>query len=144
MLFRSKGFERLGGVCVDRPEAVAWGPNRLDVFVIGTESALYHKWWNGSAWGPSVTGYEKMGGACTSQPRVVAWGPNRLDVFVTGTDSALYHKWWYGAAWGPSLTGYKFMGGVITAFRDEEARDEKVDMPMTLQPAGASMLGAGA
>ncbi len=139
-----KGFERLGGVCVDRPEAVAWGPNRLDVFVIGTDSALYHKWWNGSAWGPSVTGYEKMGGTCTSQPRVVAWGPNRLDVFVTGTDSALYHKWWNGAAWGPSLTGYEFMGGVITAFRSDEEREEKDDMPMTLQPAGTPMLGAGA
>jgi hypothetical protein len=94
-----------------------WGPNRLDVFVIGTDSALYHKWWNGSAWGPSLTGYENMGGVCTSRPRVTAWGPNRLDVFVTGTDSALYHKWWNGSAWGPSLPGYEYMGGVISAFR---------------------------
>ena len=91
---------------------VAWGANRLDVFVIGTDRALYHKWWNGSAWGPSLTGYEAMGGVCTSSPQVVAWGPNRLDVFVTGTDSALYHKWWNGSAWGPSLTGYEAMGGV--------------------------------
>jgi serine protease AprX len=30
--------------------------------VIGTDSALYHKWWNGAAWGPSLTGYEPMGG----------------------------------------------------------------------------------
>jgi len=28
---------------------VAWGANRLDVFVLGTNRALYHKWWNGSA-----------------------------------------------------------------------------------------------
>ena len=40
----------------------AWGANRLDVFVTGTDSALYHKWWNGSAWGPSLTGYESLGG----------------------------------------------------------------------------------
>jgi hypothetical protein len=90
---------------------VAWGANRLDVFVIGTDRALYHKWWNGTAWGPSLTGYEGMGGTCTSSPQVVAWGPNRLDVFVTGTDSALYHKWWNGSAWGPSLTGYESLGG---------------------------------
>jgi hypothetical protein len=101
---------------VGPPEVVAWGPNRLDVFVIGTNSQLYHKWWNGSAWGPSLTGYEAMGGVCTSQPRVTSWGPNRLDVFVTGTDSALYHKWWNGSAWGPSLTGYEAMGGVISSF----------------------------
>ena len=91
---------------------VAWGPNRLDVFVLGSNRALYHKWWNGSAWGPSLTGYEYMGGVCTSSPQVVAWGPNRLDVFVIGTDRALYHKWWNGSAWGPSLTGYERLGGV--------------------------------
>ena len=61
------GYERMGGVCVGEPEAVSWGANRLDLFVIGTDSALYHKWWNGSAWGPSLTGYEAMGGACTSR-----------------------------------------------------------------------------
>ncbi|MEY2553124.1 MAG: hypothetical protein QOC57_984, partial [Ilumatobacteraceae bacterium] len=36
---------------------VAWGASRLDVFVLGTDRALYHKWWNGSAWGPSLIGY---------------------------------------------------------------------------------------
>ena len=41
------------------------GPNRLDVFAIGTDSALYHKWWDGNAWGPSVTGWEAMGGIIT-------------------------------------------------------------------------------
>jgi ABC-type taurine transport system substrate-binding protein len=91
---------------------VAWGPNRIDTFVLGTDRALYHKWWNGASWGPGVTGYEFMGGVCTSTPQAVAWGPNRLDVFVTGTDSALYHKWWNGSAWGPSVTGYENMGGV--------------------------------
>ena len=94
---------------------VAWGPNRLDTFVLGTDRALYHKWWNGAAWGPAVDGYEYMGGICTSVPQAVAWGPNRLDVFVTGTDSALYHKWWDGNAWGPAADGYEYMGGVCTA-----------------------------
>ena len=53
-------------------------PNRLDVFVIGTDRALYHKWWHGWAWGPLLTGYERLGGVCMSPPRAVAWGPNRL------------------------------------------------------------------
>jgi len=101
-----------GAIRPSSSPVVAWGPNRLDTFVLGTDRALYHKWWGGSAWGPSVTGYENMGGTCTSVPQVVAWGPNRLDVFVTGTDSALYHKWWNGSAWGPSVTGYENMGGV--------------------------------
>ena len=91
---------------------VAWGASRLDVFALGTDRALYHKWWNGSTWGPSLTGYETLGGVGTSAPQAVAWGPNRLDVFVTGMDGALYHKWWNGSAWGPSLTGYERLGGV--------------------------------
>jgi hypothetical protein len=95
---------------------VSWAANRLDVFVLGTDRGLFHKWWNGSAWGPSLTGYEAMAGICESAPQAVAWGPNRLDVFVTGTDSALYHKWWNGSAWGPSVTGYERQGGVITSF----------------------------
>jgi ABC-type taurine transport system substrate-binding protein len=111
------GPRALIGVAAGAPQqssspVVAWGPNRLDVFVLGSDRALYHKWWNGSAWGPSVTGYENMGGVCTSSPQVVAWGPDRLDVFVTGTTSALHHKWWNGSAWGPSVTGYENLGGV--------------------------------
>ena len=91
---------------------LAWGANRLDAFVLGTDRALYHKWWDGASWGPSLTGYERLGGVCMSAPKAVAWGPNRLDVFVIGTDGALYHKWWDGTAWGPSIDGYEYMGGV--------------------------------
>src|SRR3954452_3196381 len=89
------------------PEVVSWGPNRLDIFVVGTNHGLYHKWWDGTSWGPSLTGYESMGGTIIGQPEVVSWGPNRLDIFVVGTDSGLYHKWWDGTSWGPSLTGYE-------------------------------------
>ncbi len=99
----------------DSGPVVAWGSNRLDAFVIGTDSALYHKWWDGANWGPSLTDWEYMGGVCMSPPEVVAWGPNRLDVFVLGTDRALYHKWWDGANWGPSLTDWEYMGGICTS-----------------------------
>jgi len=109
---RSSIGSAAGGARASSSPVVSWGANRIDAFVLGSDRALYHKWWNGAAWGPSLTGYENMGGVCTSVPQAVAWGPNRLDVFVTGTDSALYHKWWNGSAWGPSLTGYERMGGV--------------------------------
>jgi hypothetical protein len=59
------GWEAMGGVCTSPPRVVAWGPNRLDVFVTGTNRALFHKWWNGSAWQPSLKGYEGQGGVIT-------------------------------------------------------------------------------
>jgi len=110
------GWQSLGGVVqpapMRTPSVVAWGPNRLDVFVVGTNGALHHKWWNGSAWGPSASGWEFMGGICASAPVAVSWAASRLDVFVIGTDGALYHKWWNGSAWGPSVTGWESLGGV--------------------------------
>lgn len=39
------GWESLGGTLTSAPAAVSWGPNRIDVFVKGTDNALWHKWW---------------------------------------------------------------------------------------------------
>ena len=85
--------------------AAAWAANRLDVFVRGTDRALYHQWWDGHAWG----GFEDLGGTFLAQPAVCSWGANRLDVFVHGDDDAMYHRWWDGHAWG----GFEDLGGVI-------------------------------
>jgi Peptidase family M28 len=41
---------------------VSWGPDRLDLFVVGHASAVYHKAWDGSAWQPAQDGYENLGG----------------------------------------------------------------------------------
>lgn len=30
--------------------AVSWGPGRLDVFTVGTDSALHHLYWDGTTW----------------------------------------------------------------------------------------------
>ena len=104
-------YDNLGGSCIDDPAAVSWGHDRLDVFVVGSaDRALYHKWWDGSGWGPSATGFEYMGGVIVADPVVVSWDHDRLDVFVIGTDGALYHKAWNGQQWQPSLTGYDRLG----------------------------------
>src|ERR1700759_3040647 len=79
------------------------GPNRLDLFVRGTDSELYHKWWDG-AWGPSADSWQKQDGIIGHDPESVSWGPNSLDIFITGSDAAVYHKWWDGSSWKPSLT----------------------------------------
>jgi hypothetical protein len=30
--------------------------------VFSTDRGLYHKWWDGSSWEPSLTGWERQGG----------------------------------------------------------------------------------
>ena len=40
-------FGLAGGGCAQTsaPDAVSWGPNRIDTFVRGTDNALWHKWY---------------------------------------------------------------------------------------------------
>jgi hypothetical protein len=101
------GWESLGGIIVSPPQAVSWGPNRLDIFALGTDQAVWHRWWDGANWG----GWESLGGILTSPPSVVSWGPNRLDIFALGTDHAMWHKWWDGSSWG----GWESLGGILTS-----------------------------
>ncbi|WP_203905869.1 hypothetical protein, partial [Virgisporangium aliadipatigenens] len=58
-------FENLGGISTSPPAAVSWARNRLDVFLTGTDSALYHKCWDGTRWQPSVGGWNPLGGIIT-------------------------------------------------------------------------------
>jgi hypothetical protein len=85
-----------------KPISVAvasWERNRLDIFGLGTDSQLYHKAWDGSAWYPSQTNWEALGGRFNSPPAVASWGSDRLDIFGLGKDNQMYHKAWDGTAW---------------------------------------------
>ncbi|WP_287263267.1 S8 family serine peptidase [Moorena sp. SIO3A5] len=96
-------WENLGGYGIYSPAAASWGPNRIDTFVIGTDHAMYHKWWDGSAW----RGWENLEGYIISTPAAVSWGANRIDTFVVGSNNSLYRKWWDGSAW----RGWENLGG---------------------------------
>src|SRR3569833_2919476 len=88
------GFENLGGTATSAPAVASWADGRLDVFVRGTDSALWHRWYSGG-W----SGWENLGGTLTSAPAVTSWGANRLDVFARDTGSRLVHKWRNGTSW---------------------------------------------
>jgi hypothetical protein len=98
-------WESLGGVLTSGPGTSSWASGRLDVFVRGTDSALWHKWYE-NGW----SGWESLGGVLTSSPAAVSWGNGRIDVFARGTDSALWHKW-YENGW----SGWESLGGVLTS-----------------------------
>ena len=108
--YESLGIPRVGVTIRGNPVAVSWDHDRLDIFMTGTDGALYHKWWDGSQWGPSATTFEFMGGEILGDPTVASWDHDRLDVFVIGTDEGLYHKAWDGTRWYPSLTDYENLG----------------------------------
>jgi hypothetical protein len=99
-------WESLGGTMMTELDVVWWGQSRIDVFVGGTDNALWHRWWDGVAW----RGWESLGGIITTAPHAVSWGQSRIDVLAGGTDNALWHRWWDGAAW----RGWESVGGIIT------------------------------
>jgi hypothetical protein len=91
------GPQPLGGAGTSSPKAVSWGEGRIDLFVRGTDAALYHQWFNGSGWG----WWEPLGGPFASDPEAVSVGPNRLDVFLRdGFKMVRYLSWNNGwSAW---------------------------------------------
>jgi hypothetical protein len=106
----SGAWDSLGGVSTASPAAISWNSSyfRLDVFVRGSNGALYHKYYQ-NGW----SGWENLGGQLASGtgPAVASWNGGRLDVFVEGNNGALYHKWYSGGAW----SGWENLGGKLTA-----------------------------
>src|SRR5947209_3610981 len=93
----------LGGRFVGGPALASMNAAQLDLFVRGTDNALWHRRWNGSTW----SNWESLGGQLTSDPSVVASGPSQLAVFARGPDNGLWYKAWNGAAW----SGWQQLGG---------------------------------
>lgn len=100
------GYENLGGLLSSRPNAVSWGPNRIDVVVRGMDSAVYHKWWNGTSW----HGWESLGGQIQGAPAICSWASGRLDIFALGLNHHLYHKWYQGG-W----SNWEDLGGLLSS-----------------------------
>lgn len=101
----------LGGTWTSAPEASSWASNHVDVFIRGTDNAMWQTSWNGSAWSASTS----LGGILTADPGAVSWGPNRNDMFVRGTDNQMWHK--FGLAPGV-WSGWEPLGGVLTSGPD--------------------------
>jgi hypothetical protein len=80
---------------------VSRGPDKLDVFVVGTDSGI-----RSAAWEPGFTdgwhGWWQIAGGVAapgSPVTVVSRGPDKLDAFVVGTDEGIWT-----AAWEPDFT----------------------------------------
>lgn len=88
-------LENLGGNCLYRPAAVSSEPDRMDVFVVGTDKALWTRVWNGSSWSP----WASLGGSLTSAPTAVTLGSGRVHVFARGSDGAVWCRALTGTTW---------------------------------------------
>jgi hypothetical protein len=97
----------IGGALTSRPAAVSWGGGRIDVFVRGSDTHLWHRWFSGGGW----SGWQNLFGVIPAgaSPAAASMASNRLEIFVRGTDNAVWEKTWNGLVW----SGWKSLGGVI-------------------------------
>lgn len=81
------------------PEVSSRGPDRLDVFVRGTDGQIWQRFYDG-AWND---GWIPQGRpdpvGINGEPGVASWDSTRVDLFVRGSDDKLWQKFWDGAAW---------------------------------------------
>ncbi len=110
--YTMNGWSSLGGQLATNtgPSVCSWGPGRLDVFVQGTNGAMYQKVWSGSSW----SGWINLGGKLTSAPGATSTptatsGINQVGVFVAGVNGTIYYKHWDGHAW----SGWANVGGTL-------------------------------
>jgi spore germination protein YaaH len=100
-------WDSLSGTASSSPAVATSSASRMDLFVRGSDYALYHKFWNGTVW----SDWESLGGRLTASPAAVSWGANHIDVFVRGTDNGLYTMTWDGTSW----SAWKALGGTLAS-----------------------------
>jgi Papain family cysteine protease len=89
--------------------AVSRDPNKLDVFVIGTDNGIYTAAWDANAANGQWQGWWKIldgVAAAGSGVAAVSRDPSKLDIFVVGTDKALWTAAWDANAASGSWQGW--------------------------------------
>jgi hypothetical protein len=92
------------------PAVCSWGGGRLDVFVQGTNSGMYHKsWTDQKGW----SGWDYLGGVLTSAPAATATSDgNQIGVFVRGNDGGVWYRHYdASSSWG----SWTSVGGQVLA-----------------------------
>ena len=83
---------------------------RLDVFGLGLDYAMYHKALLGLP-ADNVGPWQNLGGSFTSAPAAIALD-GQVHVFGLGTDYSMFHRTWNGSAW---IGDWERLGGFFSS-----------------------------
>jgi C1A family cysteine protease len=82
-----KAFAKTVGVA-GAPAVSAQNANSVDLFVKGTDNALWYKHWDGTKWSNS----KSLGGVLTSDPAATSSATGTISVFVRGNDNGIWSR----------------------------------------------------
>lgn len=105
--FTNRVYTDLGGPMQSAPQVISLGPNRLDLFAIGSsDRQLWHRSSINNTWSPSWT---SLGGIFMSAPTVVALQEKKVMVLGISENNTIFHgnwtvnldsfEWRYGHNW---------------------------------------------
>ena len=95
-------WERFAGVSKNAPAVASWSPGRVDLFVKGSDDAMYHKWFD-NGWHPTrpkQSKWERIEADIDQGLSVSSRGHRQLDVFAIGQGDDINHTW-YKNGWRP-------------------------------------------
>ncbi len=87
----------LGGSMAGKPTVVSAAPGTHDVFVVGTDSALWHVAFTGTSWKGPIP----LGGQLYPGVSAAASGQGRIDIVGRGLDGRLWYLTGSSAGFGP-------------------------------------------
>jgi hypothetical protein len=85
-----------GGATITAPHALWSAPERLDVFVLGTNLEIWHRWREAGQWNE---GWQTLGSLWLSPPRAVSRHPGTIDVVAINSGSNLQHATFAEGRW---------------------------------------------
>jgi hypothetical protein len=91
------------------PAVSAQNANSLDLFVRGSDNALWYKYWTGTTWTTATS----LGGNLSSAPAATSTANGVMDVFVQGADNGLWYKTTTNN--GTTWSGWNSLGGSLTS-----------------------------
>jgi hypothetical protein len=95
-------WQSLGGIVTNPLTAASWAPNRLDLFGLGPQGQVLHKFSVNGKWFPSQEAWRDLGGSFRLPPLAVPAVPGRIDLLcVNEHQSSLHHKWYDRLTWHP-------------------------------------------
>jgi hypothetical protein len=84
----SHGPGRPPGGATSDPGGIAWGEDRIDLFVRGSIANVWHQTWEDGRW----FGWEDLDGRIQSFPIAASWGSGSIHLFALCGDNRLWHR----------------------------------------------------
>ncbi len=95
-------WEYYGGTTYDSISSTSWGDGRFDVFVRGTNGAVYQKSYDASTgYSPSVTGWTNIGGSVVGSIAAISRKSGIFDLFARNSSGSVCTRR-YDGSWTPS------------------------------------------